>query len=59
MFAIFLMAFFLGDWVYTFKNNENVMYYYFVSYPLGMKLIETSIHQTEDLLSPFIDIIPK
>jgi len=59
LFAIFLMAFFLGDWVYTFKNNENVMYYYLVSYPLGMKLIETSIHQTEDLLSPFIDIIPK
>lgn len=59
MACVFMIFFFVGDWVYTMKNNENVMYYYYVNYPLAMKLLETNIYQTEKLISPFLEIIPK
>jgi hypothetical protein len=41
------------------KNNENVMYYYYVNYPLAMKLLETNIYQVEKAFKPFIEITPK
>jgi hypothetical protein len=53
------MAFFIGDWLYTFKYNENKMYFYYVNYPLAMKLIESFIAETENFVGPFIQIMPK
>ncbi len=44
----------VGDWVYTMKYNENVMYYYYLYYPLGMKLLESNIYHCERLLTPFL-----
>ncbi len=57
--SIFFIFFFIGDWIYTMKNNENVMYYYYLNYPLAMKLLETNIYHAEKIIKPFIEIIPK
>ena len=57
--SIFIIFFFIGDWIYTMKNNENVMYYYYVNYPLAMKYLETNIYHAEKAIKPFIEIIPK
>lgn len=59
LFGIFIIAFFLGDWLYTFKNNENEMYFYYVNYPLAMKFIECTIAEVENMVEPFAQILPK
>jgi len=35
------------------------MYFYYVNYPLVMKLVESTIADAENMIEPFAKIIPK
>lgn len=35
------------------------MYFYYLNYPLAMKIVEFSIADAENMIEPFANIIPK